>query len=207
MAAPQRFLTTLARRTSSLSYSATATPAVTSPLARSLILQRTVIDATRSSVARVGFHSGRVNLFEKTSSVKAEAAAGTAPATPATQNLSEKSKIHGSYHWTIEKVGSLAMIPLFTSAFLYGPNPYVDLALGFLVPYHFGDALVGVTVDYLPARRVGNLLNKAMVYTIWGMCGLAMYGCYQFNTNDIGLTAMVGKLWNGPEEKKEGGKQ
>ncbi|KAI9202327.1 CybS-domain-containing protein [Polychytrium aggregatum] len=131
------------------------------------------------------FHSARVNLFEKSSASNSAAT-----------EIEHKSRISGSYHWNFERALSIVSVPLLGAAAVVGPNALIDFALGVVIPLHIHLGLDSVIVDYLPARRT-KVLN---ILATWGLrigTGLALYGCYQFNTNDVGLTAFVKRLWTG----------
>jgi hypothetical protein len=48
--------------------------------------------------------------------------------------------------------------------------------------------------DYFNARK-SVVLNKLMTGTLWLSTTGVLVGCYQFNTNDIGLTEFVARIW------------
>ncbi len=102
----------------------------------------------------------------------------------------------GSYHWDFERALSVATIPLIGGAFFVGSDPMIDLALGVVLPLHCHLGLGCVIEDYLPSRRAGTL-NKVATWGLGGFTLLTLYGCYQFNTNDVGLTALAKRVWTG----------
>jgi succinate dehydrogenase (ubiquinone) membrane anchor subunit len=104
------------------------------------------------------------------------------------------SKTLGSYHWNAERALSLVTVPLLTSAYIAGPVPLVDFSLGFVIPIHCYLGFETIIQDYLPARRVG-LLHALSLWTLRLATVLAIYGCYEFNTNDVGLTEFVSRMW------------
>ncbi|KAI8921792.1 CybS-domain-containing protein [Entophlyctis helioformis] len=108
----------------------------------------------------------------------------------------EKSKSHGSYHWTFERSLSLVSLPLVTGAVALGPTPYIDFALGFVIPLHCYFGFESMIEDYLPARRVG-ILYSILIWTTRILTGVAIYGCYVINTTDVGITALAQRLWTG----------
>ncbi|KAJ3022421.1 membrane anchor subunit of succinate dehydrogenase, Sdh4 [Thoreauomyces humboldtii] len=107
-----------------------------------------------------------------------------------------KSRMHGSYHWDLERALSVLTIPLLAAPFFIGAHPLVDLGLGVVIPLHSHIGLDAVIQDYLPVRRnpVAYRVSTGLLYTATGLC---LYGCYQFNTNDIGITEFVKRLWVG----------
>ncbi|RKO82756.1 CybS-domain-containing protein, partial [Blyttiomyces helicus] len=105
---------------------------------------------------------------------------------------------HGSYHWNFERGLSIVTLPLMIGAYAVGPQPYIDLALGVVIPLHTHIGFGAIIEDYLPQRRTG-VIYKLANGTLYVATGLVLYGAYQFNTNDIGITAFVGRLWTGKQ--------
>lgn len=102
---------------------------------------------------------------------------------------------HGSYHWTFERLVSASLIPLTIAPFAAGSlNPLTDAVLcaTILIHSHIGfDAMV---VDYLPNKRV----PKTRFLFNWGLRAatvLVGVGLYEFETNDVGLTEAVKRIW------------
>jgi hypothetical protein len=132
--------------------------------------------------------------------------------------VAAKSTAHGSRHWSVERglaVGSLLLVP----AAVFVPSAPVDYAMGVVFPLHAYYGLEAraspshvlvlppthrsrltracaqsAVIDYLPKRKVGAVytvaLNGARLVTL-----LAMYGLYELNANDIGITNAVKALW------------
>lgn len=50
------------------------------------------------------------------------------------------------------------------------------------------------SIDYFNPRN-GVFVNKLMTGALWLSTTGVLVGCYQFNTNDIGLTEFISKLW------------
>ncbi|CCL98367.1 uncharacterized protein FIBRA_00362 [Fibroporia radiculosa] len=97
------------------------------------------------------------------------------------------SKSHGSYHWAFERLLSAGLVPLTVAAFATsGTNyPILDGLLGF----------DGVLVDYLHARKFP-ILGRVLTWTLRATTVGVLVGVYQFNTNDIGLTELIAKVWH-----------
>lgn len=89
---------------------------------------------------------------------------------------------------------SIATVPLLGSAVFLGSIPSVDFALGVVIPLHCHIGFDAIIQDYLPARRAPTL-NSIAKWTLRGATLLTLYGCYEFNTNDVGLTALVKRVW------------
>ncbi|KAJ3316319.1 membrane anchor subunit of succinate dehydrogenase, Sdh4 [Blyttiomyces sp. JEL0837] len=151
--------------------------------ARSPMAMMTMMGTTTS---RASFHSARVALFQKSAVARSDAAAATPH--------EHKSKVHGSYHWTAERALSIVTIPLIASAVIAGPIPLVDLALGVVIPVHTHMGFDVMIQDYVPKRKYG-ILNTLCTWSLRGVTLLVLYGAYEFNTNDVGITALVQRLW------------
>jgi succinate dehydrogenase (ubiquinone) membrane anchor subunit len=112
-----------------------------------------------------------------------------------TMSTAAASKVHGSYHWTLERAISIATIPATAAAFIVGPHPIVDLSLGIIIPLHCHYGFETILTDYYPPHRAK--MGNAFLWILRISTGLALYGCYHFNTHDVGLVALVQKLWTG----------
>ncbi|KDQ58287.1 hypothetical protein JAAARDRAFT_35097 [Jaapia argillacea MUCL 33604] len=106
------------------------------------------------------------------------------------------SKSHGSYHWAFERLLSAGLIPLTGAAFAVSPTAYplIDglLAVSLVVHSHIG--FDSVLVDYLHKRKfpiIGPVASWSLKFATIG----TLVGLYQFNTQDIGLTELIVKVW------------
>ncbi|KAI3639189.1 hypothetical protein MIR68_002719 [Amoeboaphelidium protococcarum] len=119
-----------------------------------------------------------------------------------TKNMVTKGgdKIHGSYHWLFERYLSIATIPVCVYPLMFGPSKGVDFLLGFIIPLHSHLGFGQVITDYLNPRKVGKIGHLAARSLLLAATVTTMYGLYQFNTNDVGITEFVKKLWKGPEK-------
>ncbi|KAI9034496.1 succinate dehydrogenase membrane anchor subunit [Hyaloraphidium curvatum] len=108
----------------------------------------------------------------------------------------------GSYHWDAERLLSVATAALCLAPAVTGAgNPMVDFGLAFAVPLHTHMGFDVVLTDYVPYRKFGSL------YTVlaWGLKGLTavvIYGAYQFNTNDVGITELAKRVWQANTKKE-----
>jgi succinate dehydrogenase (ubiquinone) membrane anchor subunit len=112
------------------------------------------------------------------------------------------SKSHGSLHWTVERAISIALVPLAVVPFVTGSfAPFLDATFSTLILAHSFIGFQACIVDYIPARVYG----KAHDYALWLLTlgtGVAAYGIYQLEANDVGLAGLVAKVWTKPEAKK-----
>ncbi|KAL0240245.1 hypothetical protein I308_106795 [Cryptococcus tetragattii IND107] len=106
------------------------------------------------------------------------------------------NKAHGSYHWAFERLLSASLIPLTVGAAVSSGTAYpiMDgiLAVSLIVHTHIGfDACV---VDYVHPRKFP-VLGPITRWLLRAATGLSVWGVYEFNTNDIGLTELVRRAW------------
>ncbi|KAI0436431.1 mitochondrial succinate dehydrogenase cytochrome b560 subunit D [Xylaria telfairii] len=102
---------------------------------------------------------------------------------------------HGSYHWTFERVIAAGLVPLTVAPFAAGSlNPGLDAVLCALLLVHSHTGMQSVIIDYIPSRKYPGgykaslwLLNIATI--------LAGIGLYEFETNDVGVTEAVKRVW------------
>ncbi|KAI1749798.1 mitochondrial succinate dehydrogenase cytochrome b560 subunit D [Xylaria castorea] len=107
----------------------------------------------------------------------------------------DPSATHGSYHWTFERVIAAGLVPLTVAPFASGSlNPGLDAVLCALMLIHSHAGMQSIIIDYVPKRRYPGayraslwLLNIATV--------LAGIGLYEFETNDVGVTEAVKRVW------------
>ncbi|KAI0249401.1 mitochondrial inner membrane protein [Lactifluus subvellereus] len=106
------------------------------------------------------------------------------------------SKSHGSYHWSFERLLSAGLVPLTAAAFATSgsPAPLLDglLGVGLIVHSHIG--FDTVLVDYVHKRKFP-MLGPLLTWTLRLTSVAVGVGVYQFNTNDIGLTEFIRRVW------------
>ena len=102
---------------------------------------------------------------------------------------------HGSYHWTFERLISAGLIPLTIAPFAAGSlNPLTDALLCGMILIHSHIGFESIVIDYIPRKR----LPKTRVLFWWGLRAatvLVGVGLYEFETNDVGLTEAIKKVW------------
>ncbi|TYJ55335.1 hypothetical protein B9479_003949 [Cryptococcus floricola] len=107
------------------------------------------------------------------------------------------SKSHGSYHWAFERILSAALIPVTVGAAVSSGSAYpiMDgiLAISLIIHTHIGfDACV---VDYVHPRKFPTL-GPIAAWVLRAATGLTVWGVYEFNTNDVGLTELLRRVWH-----------
>ncbi|TFK24432.1 mitochondrial inner membrane protein [Coprinopsis marcescibilis] len=106
------------------------------------------------------------------------------------------SRVHGSYHWSFERLLSAALVPMTAAAFVTtGSNyPVLDGLLGLSLVMHSHFGFDQVLLDYVHKRKFPVIAPIAN-WTLRAATVGALVGVYQFNTNDIGLTELIAKVW------------
>ncbi|KAI8645599.1 CybS-domain-containing protein [Parasitella parasitica] len=94
----------------------------------------------------------------------------------------------------MERGSAIALIPILSTQLIYGAHPIADGLLGVVLPYHIYMGFDSCITDYIP-KRVYPRLHKLANWTLAGSTGLVMWGCYEFNTNDIGITEFLQRLF------------
>lgn len=101
--------------------------------------------------------------------------------------------MHGSNHWSFERAISVATLGLVGAAAVY-PHAMVDFALGFVVPLHCHIGFGAIITDYLPARKFPVIYRFARGI-LYASTALTVYGLYKYNTEDVGITEGIKKIW------------
>ncbi|CAO3661550.1 unnamed protein product [Rhizopus microsporus] len=101
---------------------------------------------------------------------------------------------YGAHHWNMERGAAVALIPLISTQLVYGAHPIVDGLFGVVLPYHVYLGFESCIIDYIPKREYPRL-HKAAKWSLGTATGLVMWGCYEFNTNDIGITEFMQRLF------------
>ncbi|GAB5589171.1 membrane anchor subunit of succinate dehydrogenase [Umbelopsis nana] len=131
-------------------------------------------------------------------SAKTESAESTSEAKEGKKEVVSKyvppNYVDGSFHWSYERATAAALIPLFTTQFVYGAHPVLDGVLGLVLPLHLHIGFNACVTDYFPARK----FPRANKYLDWGLkatTAAVIWGCFEFNTNDVGLTELIMRTW------------
>ncbi|PSK51882.1 succinate dehydrogenase [ubiquinone] cytochrome b small subunit [Elsinoe australis] len=105
------------------------------------------------------------------------------------------SPSHGSYHWTMERGISVALVPLTIAPFAAGSlNPILDATFiaALLVHSHIG--FQSIIIDYVPTKRLPKT-RKLFWYGLNLATVVVGIGFYEFETNDVGLVEGVKRVW------------
>ncbi|KAF9050817.1 SDHD, membrane anchor subunit of succinate dehydrogenase [Hymenopellis radicata] len=111
--------------------------------------------------------------------------------------LPHTSKSHGSYHWAFERLLSAGLVPLTAATFVTsGTNyPILDGILGVSLIMHSHIGFDAVFTDYVHPRKFP-VLGPTVSWGLRAATVGVLVGVYQFNTNDIGLTELITKVWS-----------
>ncbi|KAI0102710.1 mitochondrial succinate dehydrogenase cytochrome b560 subunit D [Nemania sp. FL0031] len=103
---------------------------------------------------------------------------------------------HGSYHWTFERLIAAGLVPLTVAPFAAGSlNPAMDAVLCALLLVHSHAGFQSIIIDYIPKRTYAGA-HKAGMWLLNIATALAGIGLYEFETNDVGITEAVKRVWN-----------
>ncbi|KAG5513994.1 hypothetical protein PMAC_000616 [Pneumocystis sp. 'macacae'] len=105
------------------------------------------------------------------------------------------SPMHGSYHWTFERLISISLVPLVMAPFVGSSTNLIfdaGLSLALIVHSHIGfDTCI---TDYFPKREYGSF-STFMRWLLRGATSLVFVGLYEFETNDVGITEGIKRIW------------
>ncbi|KAL1624631.1 membrane anchor subunit of succinate dehydrogenase, Sdh4 [Neofusicoccum ribis] len=105
------------------------------------------------------------------------------------------SASHGSYHWSFERLIAVALVPLTVAPFAAGTlHPVTDAVFGALLVLHSHIGFQALIIDYLPKYRVPGMF-KFFSWLLNAGTLLVAYGVYEFETNDVGITEAVKRVW------------
>ena len=90
---------------------------------------------------------------------------------------------------------SIALIPLTVAPFAAGTlNPITDAVLCAMIIIHSHIGFQSIIIDYIPLKR----LPKTLALFWWGLRAATLtvaVGLYEFETNDVGLTEAIKRIW------------
>jgi len=172
----------------SASFPATTKP-TSSVLSRKVVRNAFAKDAMPGSMRVAAFHaSGRRSILPALPQVIQGTVNDPAPTPPANPS-------HGSYHWTFERLISAGLVPLTIAPFAAGSlNPTMDAILCGAILIHSHIGFESIVIDYVPRKR----LPKTRLVFWWGLRAatvLVGVGLYEFETNDVGLTEAIKRIW------------
>jgi succinate dehydrogenase (ubiquinone) membrane anchor subunit len=107
-----------------------------------------------------------------------------------------EDRSHGSFHWSFERLVAVGLVPIVIAPFAAGSlSPVLDATLGSLLIVHSHIGFESCIIDYIPKRNSKTLHNLAR-YALYSGSALALIGLYEFETNDVGLSETLRKVWN-----------
>jgi len=105
---------------------------------------------------------------------------------------------HGSYHWTFERLIAASLIPLTIAPFAAGSlNPITDAILCGTILVHSHIGFESCVIDYFPKHSYPGL-RTLFWWVLRGSTLLVAVGLYEFETNDVGLTEAIKRIWTAP---------
>ncbi|CAI4058407.1 succinate dehydrogenase membrane anchor subunit SDH4 SKDI_04G3990 [Saccharomyces kudriavzevii IFO 1802] len=119
-----------------------------------------------------------------------------------------ENKLEGSYHWYMEKIFTLSVVPLATTAMLT-TGPLSTAADSFfsvmLLGYCYMEFHSCVT-DYI-SERVYGVWHKYAMYMLGLGSAVSLFGIYKLETENDGVVGLIKSLWGsskrGDSEKIE----
>lgn len=104
-------------------------------------------------------------------------------------------KKHGSWHWTLERVVAIGLVPLVGASFTLGLTAVLDTTLLAALLVHCYTGFQSCIIDYIPTRVYGAYHNYAMYLLTFGS-GVAAYGIYDMEKREEGgLTGVVSRIF------------
>lgn len=109
--------------------------------------------------------------------------------------IPESNAAHGSYHWTFERLLAAGLVPLTIAPFAAGSlNPTLDAVLCGTVLLHSHIGLQSCVIDYIPKVNYPRL-HKFFWWVLNAATVTVGIGLYEFETNDVGVTEAVKRVW------------
>ncbi|TIA88823.1 hypothetical protein E3P99_02385 [Wallemia hederae] len=149
------------------------------------------------SIAKRGLHSSTANKLAVTKPATQVAQASSSYVEGTVNDPTRfppPNSAHGSSHWAFERAVSAALVPIIGASFVTSAHPVLDglICSSLLVHSHIGfDASL---TDYLHDRKFPKIGPTAR----WSLRALTLgtaVGLYSFQTNDIGVSELVARLW------------
>ncbi|EGC44250.1 succinate dehydrogenase cytochrome b small subunit [Histoplasma capsulatum var. duboisii H88] len=168
-----------------------ATSSIVSPLAVAPTLKPSLLQTRRrdTAVKVAGFHAtSRRDLLPPPRQTIQGTMNDAAPIPPT-------SPSHGSYHWTFERSVAVALVPLTIAPFAGGSvYPVMDAVICGTLLMHSHIGFQACIIDYIPAWRMPKA-RKAFDWLLRIMTLVTAVGLYEFETNDIGMTEAIKRIW------------
>ncbi len=109
--------------------------------------------------------------------------------------LPPRDKLHGSTHWTGERVIAIGLVPLVATAFsTHSLTTSLDVLFSVLLLGHSYVGFESCIVDYVPKRVYGKYHNYTMHLLQFGSV-VSLVGIYDMCFNDKGLIGFIKEAW------------
>lgn len=103
--------------------------------------------------------------------------------------------VHGSYHWTAERLVSVGLVPLSLAPFIGGSlNPTMDAVLCATILIHSHIGFESMITDYIPNKRLPKT-RKTFEWLLKLATVSVGVGLYEYETNDVGVTETIKRIW------------
>jgi len=108
--------------------------------------------------------------------------------------------LHGSYHWTFERLLSVALVPLTIVPFASGSlSPLLDAALIFGIIVHSHAGFQSIVIDYIPVHNHPTM-RRVFMWLLNIATLVVAVGFYEFETNDVGVVEATKRIWHAGSE-------
>ncbi|KAF2857681.1 hypothetical protein K470DRAFT_260578 [Piedraia hortae CBS 480.64] len=108
--------------------------------------------------------------------------------------------MHGAYHWTFERLLSASLLPITIAPYAAGVfSPLMDGTFVGLLIIHSYIGFQSCITDYFPSYRVP-IFRKVCDFLNFFLALVVGWGWYEFETNDVGLTGAIRRIWKAGRE-------
>jgi len=109
--------------------------------------------------------------------------------------IAKPEPMHGSYHWTFERLIAVALVPLTVAPFAAGTfNPTLDALFVTTLLIHSHVGFQSILIDYIPIKRYPGLRKVFWWLLRFATLSVAV-GFYEFETHDVGITEGIKRVW------------
>lgn len=107
----------------------------------------------------------------------------------------DANELHGSFHWSYERIVALGLVPMTAAPFILGPDfPILDTVFCVSVLIHSHSGFKSCIIDYIPERVYG-VWHKIACRMLSLGSFVSLYGIYLLETTENGLFDFIARLW------------